>query len=302
MSSPIEILIVLIIIATCVVTYNGFTQPGFMQRYAFQVGPVRDGKEYIRLFSSGFLHVDYIHLAVNMYVLYSFGQGVGSIFGLTGFLTLYVTSLLGGSLLALWFRKNDSMYSAVGASGAVSGLVFAYVTALPKANLDLFFFIPMRAWVLGVLFLIYTLYGIKKRTGNIGHEAHLGGALIGMLVAVGLRPELARYNYWVILLLGIPTAIFLYISATRPEWLLIEKPFTKKKGGQYWSRNYSRNSPSNSTPSVPRSAPFGRKPKSDNLSLQEELDQLLDKVRLKGFDQLSNKEKDRLKALSEQLN
>lgn len=301
---PTELLAIGLILANAAFSYQGFSQPGFLNKYSFRVGPVRDGKEYIRLLSSGFLHVSWMHLFFNMYALYTFSQPVGHWFGLFGFVILYFGSLLGGNLLALYFRRNDSMYSAVGASGAVSGVVFAFILMMPKWELLLFFVLPMPAWLLGLGFLAYTLYGIKNRTGNLGHEAHLGGALIGMIIAFLLRPEVVIQNWWIAVALLLPTAAFLYMSVTDPAWLMGAKAGKKNKDGdQYWSRNYSRAS----EPGKGRDAYSGKKiidlkpNSSKNLSPEQELDMLLDKVRLKGMDKLSQKEKNRLEELSKGL-
>ena len=294
-----------LIIANAVVTYRGLSEPGFMDRYSFRIAPIRDGKEYIRLLSSGFLHVHWPHFAINMYTLYVFGFAMDYLFGVEGFLLIYFGSLLGGDLLALYIRRNDSMYSAVGASGAISGVVYAFVLMLPTLKLYLFFVLPIPAWLLGIGYLLYTIYGVKTRMGNIGHEAHLGGAILGMVIAFLLQPDKALANWWILLLLGVPTVVFLYATIYNPSWLNIgTSPLGKKSssGGQYWSRNYSRSS----APGVGKKAYSSDKKIIDlkpgkNLSPQQELDILLDKVRLKGIDSLSKKEKARLEQLSKDL-
>lgn len=293
-----------LIVANAVVTYKGLTEPGFMDRYCFRVGPIRDGKEYIRMLSSGFLHVNWPHFAVNMYSLYVFGFAMDYFFGLEGFLLLYFGSMIGGDLLALYIRRNDSMYSAVGASGAVSGVVFAFVLMAPNSSLYLFFLLKMPAWVLGIAYLLYTIYGVKSRAGNIGHEAHLGGAILGMVIAFLLQPQIALANWWILLLLGVPTAVFLYAAIAQPTWLNMGSSPAKKSQDkqQYWSRNYSRSSaPGVGKQAYSDSSVIDLKPGKGKLSPQEELDLLLDKVRLKGIDKLSKKEKARLEQLSKDL-
>lgn len=299
-----EIVIAGLIIANAIVTYKGLSEPGFMDRYCFRVGPIRDGKEYIRMLSSGFLHGSWPHFAVNMYTLYVFGFAMDYFFGIQGFLILYFGSMLGGDLLALFIRRNESMYSAVGASGAISGVVYAFVLMLPNWTLNLFFVLPLPAWVLGIGYLLYTIYGVKARSGNIGHEAHLGGAILGMLIAFLLQPQQALTNWWVLLLLGIPTLIFLYATITNPSWLMMgSNPLKKNQDNkQYWSRNYSRSS----APGVGKSAYSDKKvidlkSGKSKMSPQQELDSLLDKVRLKGINSLTKKEKARLEQLSKDL-
>ncbi|MFK7969557.1 MAG: rhomboid family intramembrane serine protease [Bacteroidia bacterium] len=301
-----EMLTGALIIGTAVMTYQGLNKAGIMQRYAFQVGPIRDGKEYIRLLSSGFLHVHWPHFLMNMLTLFFFHRPIGHIFGAGGFLLIYFGAMIGGGLIALYFRRNDSMYSAVGASGAVNGILFAFILAAPFSDINLYLVIPIPTWIYGIAYLGYTLYGIKSRLGNIGHEAHLGGAIVGMLLGMALQPALCfQYWYMVILLLG-PVVAFFYLSIYKPEILRLPGMGSpaKKSGGQYWSRNYSRASAPGRGREAYTKKVIDLKPgsnKNKNMSPQEELDMLLDKVRIKGMNKLSKQEKKRLEELSKGL-
>lgn len=175
----------------------------------------------MRLISSGFLHVSWQHLLFNMFSLYMFSDSVELVLGSGKFLLIYFTSLVGGNLLSLLVHKNHSDYSAVGASGAVSGIIFAAIALQPSIGIGMFFiFIP--GWIYGILFVGISIYGIKSQKDNIGHDAHLGGALIGMLAAIALEPEALRYNYIVISLITIPAMVFIYLIITKPHLLLVD--------------------------------------------------------------------------------
>ena len=206
--SPI---VLLIIIANVLFSMKGFDDYSFLNKYKFQVGKVL-GKEKIRMLSSGFLHVDWMHLGFNMYALYVFGDIIATILGTVGFLIIYLGSLLAGSLYTLFYHKKEPYYSAVGASGAVSGIVYASILLFPDMQLLLFFAIPIPGYVFGVGYLLYSIYGMKKQVGNIGHAAHLGGAIGGFVLTLTLMPELFSINKMMVLLLAVHIILLLLFS------------------------------------------------------------------------------------------
>tara|TARA_B110000503_G_C7126034_1_gene404635 strand:+ start:1241 stop:1894 length:654 start_codon:yes stop_codon:yes gene_type:complete len=206
--SPI---VLLIIIANVLFSMKGFDDYSFLNKYKFQVGKVL-GKEKIRMFTSGFLHVDWMHLGFNMYALYVFGDIIATILGTVGFLIIYLGSLLAGSLYTLFYHKKEPYYSAVGASGAVSGIVYSSILLFPDMQLLLFFAIPIPGYVFGVGYLLYSIYGMKKQLGNIGHAAHLGGAIGGFVLTLVLMPELFSINKMMVLLLAVPIILVLLFS------------------------------------------------------------------------------------------
>ncbi|MBS1517834.1 MAG: rhomboid family intramembrane serine protease [Bacteroidetes bacterium] len=144
--------------------------------------------KYYQIVTSAFLHANFMHLFFNMFALYTFGafleyffiQNLGVIGGSLYFFLIYFISLIFGSVLTVVFHFNDPKYVAVGASGAVSGIVFSYIIFFPQSMLYVFF-IPMPAYIFAFLWLAFSVYGMKKKLGNIGHEAHLGGALGGVI-------------------------------------------------------------------------------------------------------------------------
>ncbi len=202
---------VIIIVANVLITYKGLNDYGFFERYKFNVGSVRRGEQF-RMFSSGFLHVDTTHLLFNMLTLFFFANRVIDFVGEFNFLIVYVGSLVLGSLLSLYFHKNEYHYSAVGASGAVTGILYAAILLDP--SMEIFIPIPIPAYIFGIVYLLYSLYGMKNRIGNIGHDAHFGGAIGGYLITLILMPSLFETNLLMIGLLAIPIIILFIMHKT----------------------------------------------------------------------------------------
>lgn len=206
-------LITLIIIgANIIISLKGFNDYSFFEKYKFNVGGVRRG-EQIRLFSSGFLHIDMPHLFLNMFTLYFFADVVIGHLGVFGFTVVYVGSLLLGSLLSLYFHKNEYHYSAVGASGAVMGILYAAILLRPDMSLYLFFIpIPIPAYIFGIGYLLYSIYGMKNSVGNIGHDAHFGGAIGGYAITLILAPWLFVEHLLMVVLLAIPIGVLFVLQ------------------------------------------------------------------------------------------
>ena len=203
----LNIVTIIIIAANVIISYKGFGDFTFFEKYKFNVGGVRRG-EQIRLFSSGFLHADNAHLFFNMFSLYFFADVVINLLGVFGFILVYVGSLLLGSLLYLYFHKEEYHYSAVGASGAVMGVIYSAILLQPGMSLYMFFIpIPIPAYIFGIGYLLYSIYGMKNSIGNIGHDAHFGGAIGGYFITLILSPWMFTTNLLMIGLLAIPIAL-----------------------------------------------------------------------------------------------
>ncbi len=201
-----------IIAANVLVSLRGFGETSFFDRYKFNVAAVRSGQRE-RMLTSAFLHVDISHLFLNMLTLYFFADVVIRWFGSTKFLIIYFISLLAGNLLALSFHKNEPYYSAVGASGAVTGILYSAILLQPSMKLFIMFIpIPIPAYILGIAYLLYTIYGMKNRVGNIGHTAHFGGAVGGYVVTLLFRPELVVTETLMVILLAIPIIILFILE------------------------------------------------------------------------------------------
>jgi membrane associated rhomboid family serine protease len=196
-----------IIAVNVLISLKGFSDFSFFEKYKFNIAGIRRG-EQIRMFSSGFLHVDYSHLLFNMLTLYFFANVVIGSVGVTKFVLIYLASLLVGNLLSFYFHKNEFHYSAVGASGAVMGILYSAILFYPDMRLG-FFFIPVRfpAWVFGLAYLLYSIYGMRSRLGNIGHDAHFGGAIAGYVLTIAFAPSLLETSLWIVTLLAVPIVL-----------------------------------------------------------------------------------------------
>ena len=199
-----------IIAANAIISIKGFDDRSFFERYKFNVGSIRRG-EQIRMISSGFLHADTTHLLFNMFTLFFFASYVIDSLGNLNFVIIYIGSLIFGNLLSLHFHKEEYWYSAIGASGAVTGVLYAAILLDPGIRLYMFFIpVPIPGYVFGIGYLLYSIYGMKNRIGNIGHDAHFGGAVGGYAITLILEPSLFETKLGYVALLAIPIVI-LYI-------------------------------------------------------------------------------------------
>ena len=196
-----------IIIANVIISFKGFKDQLFYRQYQFHVGSIRAG-EQIRMISSGFLHADEMHLAFNMLTLYFFAPYVYEYIGNFSFLLVYFGSLIFGSLLTMVFHGNEYSYRAVGASGAVTGIVYSAILLEPR--ILIYGFIP--GYLFGIAYLLYSIYGMKSKRDNIGHTAHFGGAIGGYAITLIKDPILFQENTFEVVLLAIPI-IILFIMA-----------------------------------------------------------------------------------------
>ncbi len=191
-------LTLIIIILTCAISYKTFQDRGSflkLMHYPFQE---KRGKEFYRLITSGFLHGGWEHLGINMFVLYMFGDIIekeflfvfGDVMGRINYLLLYLLSIIFANIPTFLMNKDNQGFSSVGASGAVSALVFVFILFHPWQMLYLYFVIGCPAIIAGVLYLLYSSYAAKRGTGNTDHVAHFAGAVFGFIFAIILKPSL----------------------------------------------------------------------------------------------------------------
>ena len=202
---------IFIIALTVLFSYKGFNDLLFFRKYEFHIGSIRAG-EQIRMISSGFLHADLGHLFFNMFTLYMFAPVVINFFGEFSFILIYMISLVFGSLLTLVIHKNDYNYRAIGASGAVTGIIYSAILLQPDMMLGLFYVIPIPAYLFGIGYLLYSIYGMKAKNDNIGHTAHFGGAIGGYLITILKEPGMRVDNTFMVLLLAIPIVILFILT------------------------------------------------------------------------------------------
>jgi len=187
----------LIIATTVIVSVIAFQRRDIFDQLKFNAYIIKSHKKYHRFLSYGLVHADWMHLIINMFVLYSFGdivlQFFDYYFGFKGnvyFLLLYVGGLGFSTLYDFGKHKDDPYYNAIGASGAVAAVVFSSILLYPAGKI-FFFFIPIGipAPLFGVLYLAYSVYMGKKGTDNIGHTAHFFGAVFGLIFTIAIKPE-----------------------------------------------------------------------------------------------------------------
>ncbi len=193
-------IVLIIIIITCVISIAGFYRPELMVNFNFNAYRIYHHKEYYRLITHAFLHVDWLHLGVNMFVFWSFGRAVQvyldyyvSVHTTAYFLTLYFGSIISSVLFDLAKHKHNMYYNAVGASGAVSAILYCSIFFAPLTKVLFFGIIPIPGIVFGLLFLAYSWYLGKKGTDNIGHDAHFWGAVFGFVFPLAINIKL----FWI---------------------------------------------------------------------------------------------------------
>lgn len=178
-----------LIAVTAIVSIRGFTSRAFLERFIFDTQRILARREYYRLVTSAFLHGNWMHLAFNMYSLYVFGVALEDFFGSVRIALIYFVSVIGGSVLSLAVHRREA-YRALGASGGVCGIIFASIFLLPGGHIMAF---PFPVWIpapiYAVAFLIFSFWALKRRLGNVGHDAHLGGAVVGVIMAVIFDPR-----------------------------------------------------------------------------------------------------------------
>ncbi len=192
---------IIIIIATLIISLPAFNRAGLMAKLDFNPYMVYHRKEWYRILSHGFLHANWPHLIINMYVLYVFGSVVEHYyielehyhyikFPELHFLILYIGGIIFSVIKTLFQQKDNYNYSAVGASGAVSAIVFSFIFFAPWQKILFFFIIPIPAIIFGILYLIYSQYMSKQNFDNINHDAHFWGAIFGFIYPIIIEPKL----------------------------------------------------------------------------------------------------------------
>lgn len=179
----------LLIAGNVIASLIALSNPPFMTRNLFHVGPILERREWHRMVTSGFLHGGILHLFVNMYVLFMFGGFVERMVGPVSYIIIYFAALLGGNVWSLLENRTKPAYRALGASGATSGIVMSFILFRPFEPLMIFpipFFMP--AVILGIVFVVGSAILAQRDNKTIGHEAHLGGALAGILATIAVQP------------------------------------------------------------------------------------------------------------------
>lgn len=192
-------MLVFLLILIAFVSIYAWNKPEIQRLFVFNAYKTYHAKEYYRLLTSGFVHANWLHLGFNLYVLYLFGEIVLRDFSLQldflypdfAFLLLFVLGVIVSELPSFLKYKNQPVYNSLGASGGVSSVVFASILLHPTGLKMGLLFIPiyLPAFMFGILYLIYSHYQSKNAQDNINHDAHLYGALFGLVFVIMLYPE-----------------------------------------------------------------------------------------------------------------
>jgi membrane associated rhomboid family serine protease len=195
---------IIIVVVTSIISFVAFQNSALMSRYDFSPYRIAERKEYFRFVSHAFLHADWTHLLINMIVLFSFGVYVEKEFsflensgqiqsGMLSFLLLYFSAIIISSITTFLKKMKDPYYVAVGASGAVSAVLFTSIFFSPLEKILLYGILPIPGIVFGVLYLAYSTYMGKKDKDHINHDAHLWGAIYGIVFPLFLDPSLIHH-------------------------------------------------------------------------------------------------------------
>lgn len=195
-------MITLIILAiTVIVSIAAMGDPTLKSKLMFNAYMIHHRKEWYRFFSNGIIHADWIHLAFNMYAFWMFGRGVENAFGFDEiygnkgplfFILLYVGGLVMSSLYSYEKNKDNIYYNSLGASGAVSAVIFSYIVLAPTAQLGFMFIpVPIPAYLFGLIILGIEHYLSKRGNTGIAHDAHFWGSIYGVVFTIAMKPSLA---------------------------------------------------------------------------------------------------------------
>lgn len=186
-----------IVIITSAVSLINMQNSEFKDLYMFNAWAIKNRRQWYRFFTGGLLHADFMHLGFNMLALYSFGEIVERTFcqevlfgprlGSLMFAIMYLTALPISSLYSYFKHKDNIYYNALGASGAVSAVVYSAILFYPLSELQVFF-IPMTSWIFGIVYLVASWAMARKNIGNIGHDAHFWGSVYGFIFPIIFYP------------------------------------------------------------------------------------------------------------------
>ncbi|CAN5335961.1 rhomboid family intramembrane serine protease [soil metagenome] len=188
----ITFIIIAITVAVTVYTWN---QPELQYKLMLNPYSISKKNEYFRFITSGFIHQDFIHLGFNMFTFYFFGQAIeyiySNFFGELGpflFVALYLVGIVVSDLPTYLKHKENPGYNSLGASGGVSAVVFSSILFYPLNEICFYGLLCFPGFILGALYIIYSIYMGKKSMNNINHDAHLYGALFGIAFSILIRP------------------------------------------------------------------------------------------------------------------
>jgi membrane associated rhomboid family serine protease len=188
--APVASIIFVLTLATSLWAFN---DENIYARFILNPYGVSRGHRVYTIITSGMIHKDWNHLFFNMLSYYFFAFQLESVLGHWQFGVLYVLSLILSDLPSIQKHKADIWYNSLGASGAISAVIFSYIMYDPLASLGILFIpIPIPAWIFGLLYLVYCHFASKHARDNVNHDAHLFGALSGIIITIALNPHIVN--------------------------------------------------------------------------------------------------------------
>jgi len=189
-TTPVTLALLGVNLAVSLYAFSQWRAGGDRERFLFMPCEVSQGRNRLGMLLSEFSHADPAHLIFNLVTLYFFAPVIEQVLGPAQLLVVYVASAVGSTLLTYGLHRNDPEYRALGASGAISGVLFGAIVLVPEMSLYLGF-VPFAipAPVYALAYVAVSIWGAQRRLGNVGHEAHLGGALTGFVVVARMSPE-----------------------------------------------------------------------------------------------------------------
>jgi len=291
MGTSLAPLTLIIIAFTAYASIQGFRQPEIVEKFLFSTGRIFRHREHYRLFTSALVHGDWMHLLFNMVSFYSFGSFIerNLDWGSLTLAIMYFSSVFGGSVLSLFLHRHHE-YRALGASGGVCGVIFACIFLLPPGTHIYFFIIPMPAALYAIIFLGVSIWGIRSQRGGIGHDAHLGGAMIGLLVTTILYPGIVIQNAMLFLsVIGVSLALFIYLYKFQPSGMSTGPIIQKKQ------------EPTRVETPSPRQTKRKHLQQEREKNDKATMNRLLDKISTSGMDSLTEFERKQLEHISRRM-
>ena len=185
----------ILVVLTTIISFVSFNSSRLMDALIFWPPAISMRRQYYRFITCGFIHADLVHLAFNMFTLYFFGRGLEVYYmGRLGlqhwyFTLLYFSAIVIANIPSYLKQHDNYNYRSLGASGAVCAVLFAFILISPWEKLELYATLPIPAILYAVLFLVYTVYMSRRGGDNVNHDAHLWGAIYGMVFTVIARPS-----------------------------------------------------------------------------------------------------------------
>jgi membrane associated rhomboid family serine protease len=274
---------ILILLVTATVSVIAFRRGDWCERLMFKPTEILRYKQYERMFTSGLIHADWGHLGWNAFSFFMFGRYIEAVYGPITLLAVYLAGIIGGSVLSLIVHRQEAEYRALGASGGVCGVIFASIFLLPGQGVMLFPLpVAIPAYLYAVIFLVTSFLAHRRRADNIGHDAHLGGAIVGLLTATALFPDKIFAAPWLFAgVLGLALAILILLIRDPGQLLEFRLSYGARPKGHQRYHRYDE-----------------ARARREKL---EEIDRLLDKVAARGIHSLSSAERRKLEQLSKEV-